>query len=380
MDAAQEVLSQKGLHDGTISEIAQKAGVTDSVIYHHFKNKEDLLFSVIGLHFEEIMARSEEQLGGILEPISRLSKMIWFNLNYCDKNQLYARLMLFECRSNRNFYQHEAYQLIRRISGTILSILENGIKVGVFRDDVDMRIVRDLILGTLDLEVINSLAAKEMDRSAQDVQEIMVLVRAMIEFAPDRSEKIMNKATLIFQAAEGVFSEKGYNQSTISEIARQAGVAEGTVYEYFKNKTDLLFSVPKLRFQEHLEALKEVFEVRTPVRKLRRFIRHHFLLYTTKPDFLKMFLLNVQFNQLFYSSEAYLLYKEYTGIVDLVLEEGKQDGSIRKDVNNRVFKNLFFGGFSHLTLRWLFLEPESFGKSKEIDEVVNLLTRAVAAE
>jgi TetR/AcrR family transcriptional regulator, fatty acid metabolism regulator protein len=377
LEAAKKILSEKGLGKATISGIAQKAGVTDSVIYHYFKNKEDLLFSLIGLYLGEIRSRLEDQLGGILEPISRLSKMIWFLLNYSDTNPIYSRLLLFECRSNRNFYQHQSYQMLRHLSGIIMSILENGIKIGVFRDDVNMRIVRELILGTIDLEIINSITTKKTELSTSDLQGIMNLIRAMIEFAPDRQAKAFNKSSRIFLAAEKIFSTKGYNQSTISEIASQAGVAEGTVYEYYNNKTDLLLAIPKVRFQEHIEALKEVFEIKTPIRKLRRYIRHHFLLYLAKPEFLGLFLLNIQFNRNFYSSEAYTTYKEYTKIIDEILEEGMQDGSIRKDVDKRIFKNLFLGGFSHLALRWLFLEPEPFEKSKEIDKVVNLLTAAV---
>jgi len=380
IDAVELVLSEKGIQEATIAEIAQRAGVTDSVIYHHFKNKEDLMFSLVGVYQDEMLDKLVEQLGGILEPISRLSKMVWFMLHYNETNQIYSKLLLFECRSNTAFFNHATYQSVRKCAGNLLSILENGSEVGVFRDDVNMRVVRELVLGAIDMENINYFLGNgyKLNSTTQDVPALVDLLRAMIEYAPARSEQNTNKSERIVLAAEKVFSEKGYNQATISEIARFAGIADGTIYEYFGNKSELLMSVPRLRFSEHMDSLQEVFEIKTPIRKLRRFIRYHFLLYMAEPEFLRTFMLNVQFNPEFYSSEAYSIYQEYTDIVDAILAEGKEAGTIRESVNSRVFKNLLFGGFSHLALRWLLSDDKNaIDKNREIDEIVNLLTRAV---
>ena len=99
----------------------------------------------------------------------------------------------------------------------------------------------------------------------------------------------------------------------------------------------------------------------------------------TEPNFVKVFLLHIQLNQRFYGSQAYKTFQQYTKIIADVLEEGKKDGSIRPNINTRVFKNLFMGAFSHMALRWLILGKEAqTDKMKEIDEVVLLLSRAVA--
>lgn len=379
--AAESIMIKKGVQDATISEIAQMAGVTDSVIYHHFKNKEDLLFSLIGDHIKRMLDALDEHLEGILEPISRLSKFIWYNLRYHKTHLDYSRLLLFECRPNRKFYEHDAYTLLQKLEEITLSILHTGVKVGVFRDDADMRIVCDLILGTLDQEMIEILTNQEDSDCAADMQKIMKLISAMIEYTSDSELHNMSKPDRIFQAAEKVFAEKDYTSATISEIVRLAGVGEGTLYEYYENKEDLLLSIPKNRFKDHLVALREVFEIKNPLRKLRRFIRHHFFLYMTNPEFLKVFLLNIQFNPRFYSSESFLIYKEYVKALDATLDVGKEDGSIRASVDNRIFKNIFFGGFSRIAHRWLFLSDKESpsDRSVEIDEMVTLLTRAVSS-
>jgi TetR/AcrR family fatty acid metabolism transcriptional regulator len=379
LDAAEEIMSEKGLQSSSIAEIAKRAGVTDSLIYNYFSGKEDLLFSIPGRRMKEVLRDLSEQLQGIPDPISRLSKMIWFHLHFNDTYRGYARLLLLECRSNRNFYKHDAYALIRQYAGIMLGILKDGVKKHIFTEDVNMRLVRDIIFGLLDWENLSCLASHEMQETVPDLEDILTLVLPMITIDTRASSTELDKSIRILQAAETVFADKGYTQSTISEIARLANVSEGTIYEYFKNKEDLLLSIPEQRFKKHIDALKEIFEIRTPLRKLRRLIRYHFLLYLTEPNFLKVFLLHIQLSQSFYESHVYETFRQYTSIIDEILEEGKRDGSIRTNVNTRVFKNLFLGVFSHMALRWLILGEEAqTDKMKEIDEIVLLLSEAVA--
>jgi TetR/AcrR family fatty acid metabolism transcriptional regulator len=375
---AEDLIYKKGLQSMTISEIAARASVADSVIYHYFKGKEDLVFSIAGDHFREAILGLQEHLEGIVDPTSRLSKMIWFHLHYNQTHENYPRIWLFECRSNRNFYRHSAYQVVRKYSGIPLAILADGVDQGVFRADVNMRVVRDLIMGALDFETLQTLSEPNAKHRFSDVHEIMDLVSPMIETRYVKPKKDVDKSMRIIAAAEKLFSEKGYQQSSIAEIARLADVAEGTVYDYFKNKEDLLFSIPRERFGEHVDSLTEVFQIKTPLKKLTRFIQHHFFLYLTKPEFLKTFLLDLQLNPRFYGTEAVEIFRGYCSIVDEILEEGKRDGSFRPSVNQEVFRNLLFGGFSHVGLRWLILNRDSkTDRLAEMDEIVSLLVRTV---
>ncbi len=378
--ASAEQIMTKRPYESTISEIAGIAGVTDSVIYHYFKSKEDLLFSIMGEHMKEVNLKLNEQLEGILDPTGRLSKLIWFHLTYNFTHREYSHLLLFQCRSNRDFYRHEAFDLIRQYSGVLTSILKDGVELGVFRD-VNMQLVSDIIFGFLDLETIRYLCLPESQPTSLDLRQVMAHISAIIEFRQPQFALESDKSVRILGSAEKVFAEKGYGKATIGDIARMASVAEGTVYGYFKNKEDLLLSIPKVRLQEYLEQLEGVFEIKSPLRKLRRFIRYHFFLFWTELDFLKVFILNIHLNSGFYSSEAYTLFQKYLSVADEILEEGKREGSIRSEVNNTIFKNLFWGGFTHIILRWIFLDqPEKIDKTNEINEMVSLLLSAVSSE
>ncbi|MEW5912434.1 MAG: TetR/AcrR family transcriptional regulator [Thermodesulfobacteriota bacterium] len=376
MAAAEKVMSRKGLKASTVAEIARVAGINESLIYHHFRNKRDLLFSLEGAHMAQVIQRVNEQLAGIPEALSRLSKMVWFHLHYNQSNLDYVLLLLFECRSNIKFYQHPAYGLIQRYAGILLDILRQGVASGAFRQDLDLRLVRDLILGALDWFAVKRITGEDIGEAVGQTQRLMAFIRLLVQARSLPTAQALDKHARILEAAERAFSAKGFASATISDIARLAGVAEGTIYEYFTNKQDLLMSIPKARFAEHIDKLKELFVIKSTPRKLGRFIRHHFLLYLTQPDFLRVFLLNIQLNPHFYGSESYAMYREYTGIVDQILSEGKADGTLWDGLDNEVFKSILFGGFSHVTLRW-YISPgkDDQRKMEEINGVVKLLVR-----
>jgi TetR/AcrR family fatty acid metabolism transcriptional regulator len=302
--AAETVMSAKGLADSSISEIAGLAGVADSVIYQFFKGKEDLLFSIPAERMHDVLGLLQEQLTGIRDPLSRLRKMIWFHLNYNDTHRGYARLLLLECRTSQDFYTTPAYQLIRRYAGILTGILEQGKTEGVFRSDLDLRLARGCILGALDMENISTLASGEIPNSLQDFEELADLVQAMLAPRPEPDSAKRNKAEAILQAAVTVFAEKGFNKAKISDIAALAGVADGTVYEYFANKEDLLMSIPAKRFDRYLDNLGAAFEIRNPLRKLRRLIKYHFANFLTDREFSKIFVLQLQHNPHFFASKA----------------------------------------------------------------------------
>jgi TetR/AcrR family transcriptional regulator, fatty acid metabolism regulator protein len=381
LDAAEDVFSRKGLIKARIAEIARLAGVTDSVIYQFFRGKEDLLFSIPAERMPRQIDLLEESLQGIRDAESRLSKMIWFHLRRNETDREFARLLLLECRSNKHFYDSRGYVAIRAYAGKMLHILEEGVRDGIFRDDVDMRLVRDVIFGALDFEALNYLVTRETLSPSTDLEHIMALILPMIRMRSGGQNRPMDKASRILLAAEEVFAEKGFVRATIADVAKVAKVAEGTVYEYYQNKEDLLLSIPDKRFRDHLDDLEETFEIRMPISKLKRLIKNHFALYLTNRDFLRVFIIQIQLSERFYRSQAYNTFRTYLEKIEDVIEEGKSSGSFRSEINSRVFRNLFLGTFSQMALRWFVLGREpSTDKMSEIDQLTDLLSLAVLAE
>lgn len=377
LGAAEKIMAQKGM-GSTIAEIAAAADVPDSMIYRYFKNKEDLLFSVAEARLGQGQEAVSEHLAGLVNPVSRLRKVIWFSLYYNETHRDFSRLILFECRSNRNFIGHPAFAHVRRSLGLMRGILEDGLHQGLFRDDLQVPVVRDAIFGLLDIQCIERLTLGSAAPLEDEVKKIMNLVLPMITATHTNALGPADKSQRILSAAESVFARHGFESARIQEIARQAGVAEGTVYEYFENKEDLLLNTLKHRLVDHLARLDQLFEVKAPLRKLRRFIRYHFSTYLEQTSFVKNFLLHGLFNQRFYDSPVYPVFKQYLGLLGRILHEGRDQGVFRNDTDDRVFENLFVGAFMLITLRWIFMgEAPGINQLREIDQVVDLLTRAV---
>ena len=375
--AAEEIVSRKGLIDTTISEISRKAGVADSIIYQFFKGKEDLVFSIPESKFEEILSQLDEHLQGIWDAESRLGKILWFHLRYCDMHPQYARILYFECLSSKDFYEHPGYEVIRKYAQILLGCLEDGVASGQFRSDVEPRLMRDMLLGFLGCELISCIAVGEIEACAPDMAGIMTLIRNMLM---PRPVEVESKAERILEAAEKVFAEHGFYKAKVSEIAKLAGVAEGTVYEYFGTKEELLMAIPENRFSKYSEALATIFEMDNPMKKLRRFIKYYFSLFSTKRDFLRVFLIQVQLNRRFYGSRAFQIFEQFFKFSEPIIEEGKVQGCFRQDIDSRLFGYLFIGTFNNLTLRWFVLNTDSkIDKMQAIDKVTDLLCCAVSA-
>lgn len=385
LSAASEIISEKGLKDSTITEIAGRAGVVDSIIYHYFKNKEDLLFCALDTYINASIEAINFQLQGIIGASAKLGKMLWVHLHANDYNQGNERVvkrLLLECRANKNFYSHKSYNSLKQYAAVLTGLLKEGVAEGAFRDDLNIAVVRDMIFGLLDEESLSCLAARELTATLPDFDDIMSLVLAMVEKRPkarDPQQKD-DKAKAVLKAAKTIFARKGFNKATMVEVGKKATVAEGTIYEYYTNKQDLLLSIAKERFTQFKLDLDQTFKIGDPLNKLKRLIWSHFLIFFSNEEFLTLFLHDIKLNRHFYTTDSYNYFINYYSKISEILGEGKRSGVFRQDVNNRVYRNLFIGSFTHLFLRWLFIStPPPLKFMKEFNDATELLCQAVTA-
>ncbi len=150
IEAALKVFGEKGYHNATIAEIARAAGVSEATIYEYFGSKEDLLFAIP----REITSQAVEFLGIMNAYIKGAENKIraiahgYYNL-YKD-NPDYSSLVLLDLKHNRKFMETDGYQAVKRAAGFILEAVEEGMRTGEFRPDIDPYLVRSMILGTIE--------------------------------------------------------------------------------------------------------------------------------------------------------------------------------------------------------------------------------------
>jgi AcrR family transcriptional regulator len=383
LKAALETISIRGLKDATITEIAKKAGVVDSIIYHYFKNKEDLIYSVYDLLQHTALDQLSFHFEGIMGPVSKLGKMIWYHLymNDTDRNTQVRKSILLEARARRSFLKHESFNTLLKYMGVLDHILEEGIKEGHFRSDVNIAVVRTMIFGLLDEEALICLGSNDRTDTLSDFDQIMTLVLAMIENRSPRKETEAkpDKYFAILEAAKTLFGRKGYDSTTMMEVAMNAGVAEGTIYEYFKNKEDLLLSITKEYFGLYKTRLDDAFTFPTALSRLRHVMWSHFSIFAADRDLVTVFLKDTKLSNHFYTSNAHAVFVDYHDKIIEMLDEGKQSGEFRPDISSRIFRNLVMGSLANLYNRWYYRAPMTpLEYTVEMHQFIDLLCRAVA--
>lgn len=150
MAAAKEEFSACGFTDTAMSQIAARAGVVEGSIYRYFTNKHDLLTKVIESWYEEMLADYARTLAGIEGTRERLRFMIWKHLTTIHDNPEMCRLMFDHIRSNPDYDQTAVHRLNRLYTRRTLDIVAEGVADGELREDLDMRLVRDLLYGCVE--------------------------------------------------------------------------------------------------------------------------------------------------------------------------------------------------------------------------------------
>lgn len=150
MAAARAVFRERGYEDAPLSEIAERANVVEGSIYRYFENKRDLLVKVIEDWYEGMLADYEEQLAGISGTRNRLRFMVWRHLKTIHDEPALCNLMFQFLRTGTDYSHTAVYELNRQYTRQTLDIVNDGIAAGELRDDLPLRLVRDIIYGCIE--------------------------------------------------------------------------------------------------------------------------------------------------------------------------------------------------------------------------------------
>lgn len=150
MAAARDVFREKGYEDAPMSDIAERANVVEGSIYRYFENKRDLLVKVIEDWYEAMLADYDQQLSGIRGTRNRLRFMIWRHLMTIHEEPALCDLMFQFLRTGRDYSHTTVYELNKQYTRRTLDIIKEGIAAGELRNDVALRLVRDMIYGCIE--------------------------------------------------------------------------------------------------------------------------------------------------------------------------------------------------------------------------------------
>ena len=384
--AAEFLFSTKGFKETKVSDIANKSGINEASIYAYFKNKKNVLFANSGRYVEAVVKGLTEHFLGMKESGPMLRKAIWYYLADVKNNPDYARLLMMTQR-DPDFYASKYDHYLKEFSKLVLNVILSGQEEGFFRTDISARLIRNMAMGTcvfvgIDHMVLhNDFDPNEMS----DTIYRMVIRAAMVEdFSVleeseklKRNERTKYRETQILETAVRVFSEKGFSNATISDIAKQANLGDATLYEYFENKEAILFAISGVMMKnltsDHCPYLENPEDPEQVLRKLLwQLIRQIY----SHVDFSRLLVLDLLRNETYYSTPGYRPLKVFREKLVKTIEQGRERGVFSEDFPSTVYPNMVIGTFDQFLLGQFVLGRPPLGLS-ELNEIVDALVRVV---
>ena len=185
------------------------------------------------------------------------------------------------------------------------------------------------------------------------------------------------KRARILDAAVKVFAERGFFTATVAEIARAAGVADGTIYLYFKSKDDLLLRLFDEKMSDVLEESRSALAAEgTASTRLRRFIQLHFALVEKNPELASVLIVELRQSAQFLKGLEKSKLSAYLELIAQTVRQGQQSGELDPAISPATVKRAIFGALDELALAWL-LSGRKTSLKKTASEVSNWLVRGL---
>lgn len=186
-------------------------------------------------------------------------------------------------------------------------------------------------------------------------------------------ERKAQKRRRILHAAIKIFARRGFYNAKIAEIAREAGVADGTVYLYFRNKDDLLISVFEeavgeviARFREKLYALSD------PREKIRQLVLLHLNIVETNPDLATVLQLEIRQSNKFIKEYAGTSFNDYLSLIADIVEEGQRSRTFRSDINTGIAKRMLFGALDEISTLWVLAKEKKHDVRESAEQIASI--------
>ncbi|MGB2991479.1 MAG: TetR/AcrR family transcriptional regulator [Paenisporosarcina sp.] len=163
----------------------------------------------------------------------------------------------------------------------------------------------------------------------------------------------------IIDAAVVVIAENGYHQAQVSKIAKQAGVADGTIYLYFKNKEDILISVFQEKMGLFVDNLQNIIkDGTTSSDKLLKMVENHFRVLATDHHLAIVTQLELRQSNKEIRLKINEVLKEYLMLLDDILIEGIENGEFNEELDIRLARHMVFGTIDETITTWVMNEQK----------------------
>jgi TetR/AcrR family fatty acid metabolism transcriptional regulator len=191
---------------------------------------------------------------------------------------------------------------------------------------------------------------------------------------------VPDKHAAILRAAIRVFANNGYFNSKVADIARDAGVADGTVYLYFKSKEEILHSIFDRSMAKAIAACKkQLAEIDDPREKLRRIAHLHLERLGADRDLAVVFQVELRGSTKFMEEFSAAGFAEYLELIRQTFEAGQQAGVFRRELNAKVMAKILFGALDEMATNWI-LSKRRYKLAPMADQVLDIFLNGVSSK
>jgi AcrR family transcriptional regulator len=208
--------------------------------------------------------------------------------------------------------------------------------------------MNDIQYNSLDASTIFRKSV-EADGYAAKTSTKRVWEQKMPAISPQRMQ---DRYDAILDAAKGAFADKGFEGTSIADIARTAQISDGLVYRYFRNKRELLYEVLRKFYERILLDLEtQVFKHDGFSARLEALIRRHLEVFVSDTDLCRLFISEVRTASDYEGSSIQELNRLYTSVLIRIVKDAVKTGEVRSDVNPKLLRDVIFGSIEHLAWR-----------------------------
>jgi TetR/AcrR family fatty acid metabolism transcriptional regulator len=200
-------------------------------------------------------------------------------------------------------------------------------------------------------------------------------VRSLSSVRPN----VADKREAILRAATKVFARNGYFNAKVADIARAAGVADGTVYLYFKSKEEILHSIFDRSMGEAItEGRRQLDQISDPREKLRRIALLHLERLGADRDLAVVFQVELRGSTKFMEEFSAAGFAQYLSLIRETFEEGQREGVFRRELNAKVVAKILFGALDEMATNWI-LSKRRYKLAPMADQVLDIFLNGVSA-
>lgn len=196
--------------------------------------------------------------------------------------------------------------------------------------------------------------------------------------ASTTQRKSNGKYEAILHAATKVFAGSGFFNAKVADVAREAGVADGTVYLYFKNKDDILASIFNHYMDNALAAGRaNLAQIQDPIEKLRRIVHAHLEGLGRDRNLAIVFQVELRSSTKFMEQFSATKVTEYLELIREVIEDGQRRGVFRSGLNTKIAAKVLFGALDEMATNWV-LSHKRYSLVSTADPVLDVFLNGIA--